>query len=587
MSRRKTDAEKQENKRNVIRKKAIGNSLSENGYKILAKNFCEWIEYPELEVDEVSIKSTTIKGRFRCSEEGCNNFIRERPIKKVVEVNPECKCPKCKKKISAVRRTNTEAKRGNTIGNIAKQEGERGDRARKIMDQFVRGIDHPELKIEDCNWTSKYKAEWICKSHKSPECEKQFIRSIGKMTSQGRSCECRACSAYSGKIKRIKYEGHRNPLEGSEIYKEITSGDKGAKFIKCVDYPELSANDIAVNSQQQVVWLCNCCKKEFEASVCNRTRHKSGCPYCAGRKVVWGSNDLYTYAIKYQPDLINQWDEEENGKMEEYTRSADKRVKWKCAKCGKSFKKSIVKMTGIASNLCKKCSSRYSDSIPQQVIYYYVAKYFPDASIEYNCRSFEWLEGKELDIYLKINEHQYVIEYDGPRHGLKKDIEKDRLCEQNGCTILHIRDPKAEKYQKEDIGKNVQIINRRTAVVDRDLERCIREVLTFIIDKEHMKMDDVVIDIKSIIPQINYRMRDIVPRERSLVVLKPTVAQYLKKTLICDDEEVSITAEDIYANSNKVYVFQHFNERTGKRYEWRGRPHNMHEPYSCPIGDGD
>lgn len=583
MSKRKTDEKKRENKVNRIREKAKGKSLFDKGYKILEKQFEGWIGYPELGVDEVSVESTTIVGKFRCSENGCNNYIRERVIKKVVEGNSECKCPECKKKISALRRTKTEAKRGNTIGEIAKQEGEKGERARQLIEQFIRFVDFPELRIEECNWTSSYEAEWICMTHKSPKCEKKFFRRVAKMTGSERRCECNECSKRRRKIKRIKYEGHKNPLKKSDVYEEITSGENGAKFVRFVEYPELSEDDVAVNSGLYAIWRCNCCKEEFEAIVSNRTIHKSGCSYCKGKKPKWGINDLYTYSVKYKPELIEQWDEEKNGKMEEYTKSSGKKVSWRCAKCGETFKRDISKMTGVSSNLCNRCAKRYSDSIPQQVIRFFAEKVFTTATVEYNCRSLEWLEGKELDIYLKFNEHQYAIEYDGSRHKVEKDIKKDRLCEKNECMLIRIRDPKAEKYQREQIGKNVKIINRETSLNDGDLERCIRQAFQFIVEKEKMEIGEVEIDIKSIVPQINHSMSNIVPREKSLAVLKPTAAKYLKRTLICQEGEINITATDVYANSNQPYIFHHYNDKTGKWHEWIQEPHNMKEPCNCQV----
>ena len=500
-----------------------------------------------------------------------------------MEGNSECKCPECKKKISALRRTRTEAKRGNTIGEIAKQDGEKGERARQLKEQFVRFLDYPELRIEECNWTSTYEAEWICMTHKSLKCEKIFPRKVAKMTGSESSCECKECALRSRKIKRIKYEGRKNPLIESDVYEEITSGEKGAEFVCIVGYPELFEEDIAVNSGLSAVWRCNCCKEEFKAIVSNRTRHKSGCSKCKGKKPKWGINDLYTYSVKHRPELIEQWDEEKNGKMEEYTKSSGENVSWKCAKCGETFERVIAKMTGALSSMCKKCAKRYSDSIPQQVIRFFAEKIFTTATIEYNCRSFKWLEGKELDIYLKINGHHYAIEYDGSRHKVEKDIKKDRLCEKNECMMIRIREPEAEKYQQEQIGKNVEIINRETSFNDGDLERCIRQAFQFILEKEKIKIDEIKIDIKSIVTQINHSMNDIVPRERSLEVVKPTAAKYLKKTLICPEGEINITAADVYANSNQPYIFHHYDDKTGKWHEWIQEPHNMKEPCNCQV----
>ena len=54
---------------------------------------------------------------------------------------------------------------------------------------------------------------------------------------------------------------------------------------------ELSVNDITAGSNKKVWWLGSC-GHEWQATVTNRTNRKSGCPFCAGKKVIAGENDL-------------------------------------------------------------------------------------------------------------------------------------------------------------------------------------------------------------------------------------------------------------------------------------------------------
>lgn len=57
-------------------------------------------------------------------------------------------------------------------------------------------------------------------------------------------------------------------------------------------------SEVSAGNHKKVVFVCPDCKQEFEASICNvghaAKNGSTGCPVCAGRKVVSGINDLAT-----------------------------------------------------------------------------------------------------------------------------------------------------------------------------------------------------------------------------------------------------------------------------------------------------
>ena len=69
---------------------------------------------------------------------------------------------------------------------------------------------------------------------------------------------------------------------------------------------EISPRGIALNSNKKVWWLC-AMGHTYEATPNNRVRGK-GCPYCSGRRVLPGKNDLLTK----NPELAAEWDYEKN-----------------------------------------------------------------------------------------------------------------------------------------------------------------------------------------------------------------------------------------------------------------------------------
>lgn len=55
----------------------------------------------------------------------------------------------------------------------------------------------------------------------------------------------------------------------------------------------LKPSDVAVSSNRPVWWRCEL-GHSYRATVSSRTQRKAGRPYCAGRKVLKGFNDLKT-----------------------------------------------------------------------------------------------------------------------------------------------------------------------------------------------------------------------------------------------------------------------------------------------------
>ncbi len=94
-------------------------------------------------------------------------------------------------------------------------------------------------------------------------------------------------------------------------------------------------------------------------------------------------------------------------------------------------------LKSLKSTSCGKCSNRIS--IPEKTIHYYLSKYFKDIQENYRPK---FLNGKEIDLY--IPSLSVGIEYDGERwhKDLNLDLKKDKICYENGITLIRIREPK-------------------------------------------------------------------------------------------------------------------------------------------------
>lgn len=98
-------------------------------------------------------------------------------------------------------------------------------------------------------------------------------------------------------------------------------------------------------------WRCSQ-GHSWQAGVADRTLGGNGCPYCSGKKVLKGFNDLETV----RPDVAKEWDYEKNSILpSEVVQYSGKTVWWKCEK-GHSWERSI---SGRSSgNGCPYCSGK-------------------------------------------------------------------------------------------------------------------------------------------------------------------------------------------------------------------------------------
>ena len=90
----------------------------------------------------------------------------------------------------------------------------------------------------------------------------------------------------------------------------------------------LRPEHILANSHKNVWWKCSK-GHEWQAQIKSRN-NGSGCPYCSGKKVLAGYNDLATI----NPKLAKEWNYERNGnlKPEDFTAGSHQKVWWKCSK---------------------------------------------------------------------------------------------------------------------------------------------------------------------------------------------------------------------------------------------------------------
>ena len=148
-----------------------------------------------------------------------------------------------------------------------------------------------------------------------------------------------------------------------------------------------------------------------------------------------GFNDL----AHINPYIAKEWNYEKNGNKipQKYTCKSGIKVWWKCEK-GHEWKTSISNRS--RGDGCPKCNSGIRTSFPEQAIYFYVKKIYPDAV---NRCTDVLPNGMEIDIFIpSIN---VGIEYDGSvwhesDKALEKEVKKYIECKRNDIFLIRVKE---------------------------------------------------------------------------------------------------------------------------------------------------
>lgn len=116
----------------------------------------------------------------------------------------------------------------------------------------------------------------------------------------------------------------------------------------------LSPDRVSVCSNKRVWWRCDM-GHEWQSAVSARSSGRSGCPYCAGRRVLEGFNDLKTT----EPLVAAQWHPTLNEGLlpTMVTAGSRKKVWWKCSD-GHEWKAVIYSRAGARKCGCPVCAGR-------------------------------------------------------------------------------------------------------------------------------------------------------------------------------------------------------------------------------------
>lgn len=113
-----------------------------------------------------------------------------------------------------------------------------------------------------------------------------------------------------------------------------------------------------ISRSKKYWWLCSKCGYEWEATISKRIgtpqKKGTGCPFCSGRVVVPGKNDLVTVA----PELLDEWDYFNNVGLNpgQLYAGSGKKVWWICRKCDNKWQATIGHR--VSGRGCPKCATQ-------------------------------------------------------------------------------------------------------------------------------------------------------------------------------------------------------------------------------------
>ncbi len=350
--------------------------------------------------------------------------------------------------------------------------------------------------------------------------------------------------------------GHRNQGRGCPycIGKKILKGYNDLQTVnptlaKEWNYEKndgLTPANVTPNSNKMVWWRCSQ-RHEWQATINNRT-NGDGCPYCSGRYVIKGENDLQTV----NPRLANEWNYKKNKKLTpaDVMPNGGQKVWWKCNK-GHEWQATInARSQGRG---CPICSAERNTSFPEYALVFYLEKYGLEVIHSYKQ------QGYELDVY--VPSKKIAIEYDGYFwHKNKKtnDLEKNQKCQKDGITLYRIREglPPLNDSSLDYIVRKDQ----------KDLSIVIEEVLGTIIKTV------VDIDIERDVIAID-NLREFIEKENSILFSNPDVANewnYEKNGNLRPEHFTSNSKKKVWWKCSKGHEYQAI---IGDRNKGRGCPY--------------
>ena len=180
------------------------------------------------------------------------------------------------------------------------------------------------------------------------------------------TCNCAACAPVPTLGIEMPYEKEKKePAKARKGRQKLVVGenDLASQCPKAAEMwsskNKLAPTEVFAGSGKKAFFVCPDCGQEFKATIQNVVRSvnggTTGCPICAGKKIVLGINDL---ASMY-PEIAAMWSSKNKKSASEVAAGSEKKAFFKCRNCGQEFKTmiaTVVRSIGKGSTGCPVCT---------------------------------------------------------------------------------------------------------------------------------------------------------------------------------------------------------------------------------------
>lgn len=268
---------------------------------------------------------------------------------------------------------------------------------------------------------------------------------------------CHKCNTINSPVAASLMQGHGCYVCGAEqshISQRKTNQEFQLELSQLRENgQDVYTDDEYINNSTKIWFYCS--KGHRWQSIPATISRGGGCPYCSGKKVLRGFNDIATTS----PDIFMYLLNKEDGYK--HTRHSNKRTDFQCLLCGHIQNRKIgtVAHRGFKCECCgsglsypNKFGRALFDQFP---VKRYKAEYYPD-----------WGKPYIYDIYFKIYDNEYIVEWDGSQHTEERDFFglslderrridkiKDDLAKENNVHLIRVD---CAKSDPEYIRKNIE-----------------------------------------------------------------------------------------------------------------------------------
>lgn len=202
---------------------------------------------------------------------------------------------------------------------------------------------------------------------------------------------------------------------------------------------KLTPQEVMAGARTKKYWWLGACGHEWEAPPVRMSRQYrtgSGCPYCCGKKILVGFNDLATT----QPELLKEWHPSKNVDVlpTDISQWDDNKVWWQCS-VNFEHEWMAVPRGRSRGKGCPYCVSRHSK--PELELFEELKKVYPD-TVNGSTINVFWgkINVAEVDIF--VPSLNVIVEYDGwywHKQRVPKDTRKTKALLDAGYKVIRVR----------------------------------------------------------------------------------------------------------------------------------------------------